>query len=165
MFGLSVISTKWSHVENHDAFPKRFAGRNKPRVVFALGLVELVVFQRLEVKRGRKVVGMIGHSAALSLRWGANEASLEVRDFREALNLQSKGVSLSGGEIFAKPKQCAVNEHGNVGFQGSAVCQSYPAWTVVDAIRSRPPKLAAKRHYLPWRDDEHCLKPAKAEKS
>ena len=45
------------------------AGGDKPGVVRALGLVKIMVFDRLEVKRGR-VVGqrMIGHGAVFG--WG-----------------------------------------------------------------------------------------------
>ena len=39
-----------SDVVDDDTLPERPAGGNKPGVMLALGLVELVVFQRFEVK-------------------------------------------------------------------------------------------------------------------
>ena len=67
-------------VVDNDAFPERLASGNEPCVVLALGLIELVVLQGLEVQRGREVERMIHDGAMFRLRRRADEPALEIRN-------------------------------------------------------------------------------------
>ena len=95
------VLCKRSDIVDDDTFPERPASGDKPCVMLALGLVELVVFQRLEMKRRREVKRVIRDRAAFGLRRRTNEATFEVRNLREALNLRGKDVAFSRSEILA----------------------------------------------------------------
>ena len=110
--GLGVAFSARRDVVDDDALPEGPAGGNKPCVMLAFGLVELMIFQRLEVKRRRKVKGVIGDGAAFRLRGRTDEAAFEIGDPREAMNFRGEEVSLRGSEILAQPEDCAVDEHG-----------------------------------------------------
>ena len=90
-----------SDVVDDDTFPERSASGNKPCVMLALGLVKLVVLQRLEVKRCREVERVIRDRTAFGLRRSTDEAALEIRDLREAMNLRGKDLAFSRSEILA----------------------------------------------------------------
>jgi hypothetical protein len=90
-----------SDIVDDDTFPERPASGDKPCVMLALGLVERVVFQRLEVKRCRKVKRVIRDRAAFGLGRRTYEAPFEIRNLREALNLRGKDVAFSRSEILA----------------------------------------------------------------
>ena len=95
-----------------NAFPEGSARGNEPCVMLASGLIERVVLQRLEVKRRRKVEGVIGDGPSFSLRRRTDDAALEVRDLREKAHFGGKEVSLCRTEILAKPEEGAMDEHG-----------------------------------------------------
>ena len=81
--------------------------------MLALALVELVVFQGLEVKRRCKVEGMIHNRAAFGLRGSADETAFQIGQLRQEANLGCEGLPLCRSEILAEPEKCAVDEHAN----------------------------------------------------
>lgn len=86
---------------DNNALPERLADRDEPRVMLALGLIERVIFERLEMKRRREIKRMIGDRAAFGLRRRADVTALQIRDRREKTNFRGKELSLCGSEILA----------------------------------------------------------------
>ena len=98
-----------SCVVNDDAVPEWFAGGDKPGVIRAFGLVEIVVFDRLEVKGSRVVEGMIGHGAAFGGGGRADVAAFEVRNLGESTKLAFEERAFGWGEILAEPEEDVVD--------------------------------------------------------
>ena len=86
---------------DHHALPERLADRDEPRVMLALGLIERMIFERLEMKRGREIKRMIGDRATFGLRRCADVTALEIRDHCEKTNFRGEEFSLCRSEILA----------------------------------------------------------------
>ena len=86
---------------DHHALPEGLASRNEPRVMLALGLVELVVLERLEMKRSREIKRIIDNRTPLCPRWRTDIAALEIRNLCEQTNFRGEELSLCRSEIFA----------------------------------------------------------------
>ena len=98
---MARVLCKRSDVVDDNTLPEGLAGGEESRVMLALGLVELVVFQRLEVKGRREIKRVIRDRAAFGLRRSTDEAAFEIRNLREAKNFRGKDVAFSRSEILA----------------------------------------------------------------
>lgn len=100
-------------VDDH-ALPESLAGIDEAIVLWAVGLVVVVVFEILEVERERVAEGVIGHGAMRGRCGFADEAVGEVVDLKEVHHLGLEGGVLFGGEVGFEPEVNVV-DHGGGG--------------------------------------------------
>ena len=103
-------------VDDH-ALPEALAGIDEALVLRAVGLVEVVVLEVLEVERERVAERMIRHGPVRGGRGFADEAVGEVVDLKEVHHLGLEGDKLLGREVLFKPEENVV-DHGVRGVEG-----------------------------------------------
>ncbi len=98
-------------IVNHYSFPQRFARVDKPRVLWASGLIIVVIFHRFEVKRGRVVERMISYWPIRSWCGSTHITLLQVGNVSKPTNLAIEERALRRSKIFAKPKVNIMDNH------------------------------------------------------
>ena len=99
------------HIVNDNAFPVGLAGSHEPCMMLALGLIELMIFKRLEVQRSCEVEGVVRDRALRRARGRADEASLKVGNLPEPPHFSREDCRFIGCKVFAKPEEGTVDEH------------------------------------------------------
>lgn len=101
-------------IVNDDALEEGFADVHEAFVLGALGLVEVVVLDVLEVEDEGVAEGVVGDRALVGGGGFADEAVLEVINGFEGDELVLKGFDLLGAEVLFQPEIDVVNHGGSM---------------------------------------------------